>query len=108
MVKVDVASEEAYGTIGRAPSVEELSNMLGVGHAEVLEVLEAARIRTPISLDAPPVADPEVAGGEWVGRIDDSFESAENRVALRALMPGLAQREKEILRLRFVEEMPQT
>ena len=74
---------------------------------EILEALEARRNRSPISLEPPPPADDD-ARRRWVGRPDEGFELVEDRVALRGLLPALDAREQEILRLRFVEDMPQT
>jgi RNA polymerase sigma-B factor len=109
LARVERANEEAIGKLGRAATVEELSLQLGVTRSEVLEALEAGHNRSAISLDAPaPGADPDVAGAEWVGRPDDAFELVEDRVALHGLLPILDEREQEILRLRFVEDMPQT
>jgi RNA polymerase sigma-B factor len=109
LARVERANEEAIAKLGRAASVQELAAQLGVEQAEILEALEAGRNRSPISLDAPPPgSDPDVAGAEWVGRTDDALELVEDRVALRGLLPALEPREQEILRLRFVEDMPQT
>jgi RNA polymerase sigma-B factor len=109
LAKVEHANEEAIGRLGRAASVEELAGQLGVEQAEVLEALEAGHNRSPVSLDAPsPGADPDTAGTEWVGRPDDALELVEDRAALRGLLPTLDDREQEVLRLRFVEDMPQT
>ena len=76
----------------------------------MLEILEAQHNRRPLSLDAPPVGeDPEDASGaEWVGRPDGNFDLVDDRLAMEAVLPSLDEREREVLRLRFVEELPQT
>jgi RNA polymerase sigma-B factor len=109
LAKVEHANAETVAKLGRAATVEELTIRLGVAKSEILEALEASHNRSPISLDAPaPGSDPDVAGAEWIGRPDDGLELVEDRVALRGILPVLDPREQEILRLRFVEEMPQT
>ena len=110
MGEVEKATERLTLELGRPPSVEELAEEVGIKAAEVLEVLEAQHNRRPLSLDAPPVGeDPEDASGaEWVGRPDGNFDLVEDRLAMEAVLPVLGEREREVLRLRFVEELPQT
>jgi RNA polymerase sigma-B factor len=110
MGEVEKATEKLTLELGRPPSVEELAEQIGITAAEVLEVLEAQHNRRPLSLDAPPVGeDPdESSGAEWVGRPDGNFDLVEDRLAVEAALPVLGDREREVLRLRFVEELPQT
>ena len=109
LAKVEHVNEETIAKLGRAATVEELSVRLRASEAEVVEALAAGRNRSPISLDAPPPGgDKEVAGEVLLGRLDDALELAEDRAALHDLLPTLAPREWEILRMRFVEDLPQT
>jgi RNA polymerase sigma-B factor len=106
--RIDRASEELSAETGRPPTVEVLARRLEVDADEVLEALELQYNRRPISLDAPPPGEEEGTAEEWIGRSDDSFTTVEDRAELRSLLPGLDAREAMILRLRFVEELPQT
>jgi RNA polymerase sigma-B factor len=110
MGEVERATEKLTLELGRPPSVEELAEHVGIEAAEVLEVLEARHNRKPLSLDAPPIGeDPEEASGaEWVGRPDGNFDLVEDRIAMESVLPVLGDREREVLRLRFAEELPQT
>jgi RNA polymerase sigma-B factor len=110
MGEVEKATEKLTLEQGRPPSVEELAGQVGIDADEVLEVLEAKHNRRPLSLDAPPVGeDPEEASGaEWVGRPDGNFDLIEYRLAMESVLPVLGEREREVLRLRFAEELPQT
>jgi RNA polymerase sigma-B factor len=110
MAEVEKATEKLTLEKGRPPSVEELAEQVGIDAADVLEVLEAQHNRKPLSLDAPPVGeDPEEASGaEWVGRPDGNFDLIEYRLAMESVLPVLGEREREVLRLRFAEELPQT
>jgi RNA polymerase sigma-B factor len=110
MGEVEKATEKLSREKGRPPSVEELAGEVGIDAADVLEVLEAQHNRKPLSLDAPPVGeDPEEASGaEWVGRPDGNFDLIEYRLAMESVLPVLGEREREVLRLRFAEELPQT
>lgn len=110
MGEVEKATEKLTLEQARPPSVEELAEHVGIEAAEVLEVLEAKHNRKPLSLDAPPVGeDPEnSSGAEWVGRPDGNFDLVEYRLAMESVLPVLGEREREVLRLRFAEELPQT
>jgi RNA polymerase sigma-B factor len=110
MGEIEKATEKLTLEKGRPPSVEELAEQVGIEAAQVLEVLEAQHNRKPLSLDAPPVGeDPEDASGaEWVGRPDGNYDLVEDRIAMESVLPVLGEREREVLRLRFAEELPQT
>jgi RNA polymerase sigma-B factor len=110
MGEVEKATEKLTLELGRPPSVEQLAAEVGIEAAEVLEVLEAKHNRRPLSLDAPPTGeDPEdSSGAEWVGRPDGNFDLVEDRLAMASVLPVLGEREREVLRLRFAEELPQT
>ncbi|HEX4752970.1 MAG TPA: SigB/SigF/SigG family RNA polymerase sigma factor [Solirubrobacterales bacterium] len=110
MAEVEKATEKLTLELRRPPSVEQLSAEVEIPVAEVLEILEAKHNRRPLSLDAPPIGEnPEDASGaEWVGRPDGNFDLVDDRLAVESVLPSLDDREREVLRLRFVEELPQT
>jgi RNA polymerase sigma-B factor len=110
MAKVETMSEKLTLEFRRAPSVEELAEAVGIEPATVLEILEARHNRRPVSLDAPPAgADrDETSGEEWVGGLDGNYDLVDDRVTVRSALPGLDDREREVLRLRFIEDLPQT
>ena len=109
MAEVEKAMQKLTVELQRSPSVGELAERLGVEPTEVLEVLEANRNRRPLSLDRPPGEDSEEApAGEWIGAEDSGFGLAEDRAMLESAMPALDERERLILRLRFVEDMTQS
>jgi RNA polymerase sigma-B factor len=110
MAQVEKATEKLTEELGRSPSVEELAEKVGVEAAEVLEILEAKHNRRVLSLDAPPVGQgPEDASGaEWIGRADGNFDLIEDRLVMESVLPSLDDREREVLRLRFARELPQS
>jgi RNA polymerase sigma-B factor len=109
MGRVERATEKLTLELHRPPSAQELAEHLMMEVGEVLEILEAQHNRRPLSLDAPPVGeDPDDSGAEWVGRPDGNFDLVDDRLAVESALPTLGEREREVLRLRFVEELPQT
>jgi RNA polymerase sigma-B factor len=109
MAEVDKAITELTKESQRSPTVDEIAERLGVEQVEVLEVMEANHNRRPLSLDRPAGGeDSEESPMEWVGSEDGGFELAEGRIALDAALPYLDERERLVLRLRFVEDMTQS
>ncbi len=75
----------------------------------MLEALEAAGAYRATSFDAPRSADEE--GGDSLadalGTTEAGFGLAEQRATLERLMAAITPREREVLRLRFVEDLTQ-
>ena len=110
MAEVDKAITELTKKLQRSPSVGEIAERLGVEQTDVLEVMEANHNRRPLSLDRPAGAEDseDSPPTEWVGEEDEGFELVEGRIALDSALPALDERERLVLRLRFVEDMTQS
>jgi RNA polymerase sigma-B factor len=110
MAEVDKAITELTKGLQRSPTVAEIAEQLEVEQTDVLEVMEANHNRRPLSLDRPAGADDsdEAPPSEWVGAEDERFELVEGRIALDAALPYLEERERVVLRLRFVDDMTQS
>jgi RNA polymerase sigma-B factor len=106
---VDKAISQLTVELQRSPSVGEIAAKLEIEPSEVLEVLEASHNRRPLSLDRPTGGDEEEApAAEWVGSVDERFELVDDKLALEEALPRLDERERLVLRLRFVEDMTQS
>jgi RNA polymerase sigma-B factor len=110
MAEVDKAIAELTKRLQRSPTVGEIAARLEVEQTDVLEVMEANHNRRPLSLDRPAGSeDPEESvPADWIGEEDKGFELVEGRIALDAALPHLDDRERLVLRLRFVEDMTQS
>lgn len=94
---------------GRAPTVAELAEHLGMSEEEVLEGLESANAYSTVSLDAPDSGDEDApAVADSLGMIDEALEGVEYRESLKPLLEKLQPREKKILLLRFFGNMTQS
>jgi RNA polymerase sigma-B factor len=109
MAQVDKAIAELTEKLQRSPSISEIAERLELEPPDVLEVLEANHTRRPLSLDRP-VGDEseETSPADWVGEEDKNFELVEGRVALDSALPHLDERERLVLRLRFVDDLTQS
>jgi RNA polymerase sigma-B factor len=109
MARIEKATEALELELSRPPSVGELADELGVEPAEILEALEARQNRRPLSLDAPCIGSGEDdSPPDWVGDRDEGYELIEDRMMLESVLPGLDRRQREMLKLRFVDELPQS
>jgi RNA polymerase sigma-B factor len=94
----------------RPPTPAELAQATGLSLEGVLEALEVAGVQRALSLDAPASSDEE--GGatlvDLLGGDDDELARATDRTLLESLMRVVTPREREILRLRFAEDLTQS
>ena len=106
---VDDAGRRLTGDHGRAPSLRELAEAVHAGEQQVLEA--------QLALDAYTTAPLETGGGDEDTRgdafadalryDDPGYDRVEQRVALDGLLALLSRREREVLRLRFEEDLCQ-
>ena len=108
-VRVDRLGDELSRELGRAPTPSEMAERLGVTAEQVLEAREAAGAYRAVSLDRPRTEDEEGdAYADVVGDEDPGFGLAEDAATVQRLMRVLTDREREVLRLRFVEDLTQS
>jgi RNA polymerase sigma-B factor len=94
----------------RSPTVAEIAESLEISDGDVLEALEASGARRTVSLDQPTSGDDpgESSVADRIGDADPAFELVEERAALRSGFRVLSDLEREVLRLRFVEDLTQS
>ena len=109
-VKVDRVGEQMSRELGRAPTPMEIAESIGATTEQVLEAREAAGAYRAVSLDRPRDEEDEEGGGiaDSVGIDDPGFSVAEDAATVERLMRVLTDREREVLRLRFEEDLTQS
>lgn len=108
---VETAIAKLSHELERSPTVAEIASMLGLDEASVLEAFEATVARRTVSLDQPsPAGEPgeESPMAERIGSEDPGFELVEDRAAIDASSDVLDETEREVLRLRFAEDLTQS
>jgi RNA polymerase sigma-B factor len=100
------AADELHQRLGRSPTTSELAEQLEVREEEVLEALAAVTSRREVSLDQPAGADPNVRLGDLVAA-PGAKEDPEDLLALPGMVAGLPELEREVIVLRFFEELDQ-
>jgi RNA polymerase sigma-B factor len=107
---VEEARDELWLELGRSPTVADLAERVGRPPEEVMEALQASDGRSLRSLDAP-VHEEEgdsASAGDLIGSADPEYERVEAGATLEQLTAILDDRAREILRLRFEEDMLQS
>jgi RNA polymerase sigma-B factor len=110
-LKVERVSAELEAGLHRSPTLLEIAEAAGVPEEEVLEALEAVGAYRATSLEAPRGGSDDGPGGDTlgdgIGHDDDGFHRAEQRATLMEMMRAISPREREVLRLRFEEDLTQ-
>jgi RNA polymerase sigma-B factor len=107
---VEEAREKLWGELGRSPTVSDLAARLQRPQEEIVEALQATEGRSVRSLDAPVHDEEEdsASAGDLIGRHDAEYDRVEAGVTLERLTGILDDRAREILRLRFAEDLLQS
>lgn len=103
-LNVSRALDDLTTELGRSPTIDELAEHLGETPEDVIEALEVRSARHQETLDGPA----DSAAGGWLAA-DERVEHGrvEDRAQLEPLLRTLAPREREIIRLRFTEQLTQ-
>jgi RNA polymerase sigma-B factor len=101
-------TDELSTRLGRPPTVLELAERLQVAEEQVLEAREALGAHSPASLDEPISGDGQATSlGDLIGGEDEALAVAEDAVLLDHYLAHLSPRHREVLRLRFAEDLKQ-
>ncbi|HEX7166061.1 MAG TPA: SigB/SigF/SigG family RNA polymerase sigma factor [Acidimicrobiales bacterium] len=100
------ATDSLTHRLGRSPTVAEVADRLGVTHEDVLEALEARAAYRLSSIDAP-VGDEDGDAGMQLPAGESGYGRVEERAVLASLVNRLPPRERQIIHLRFNEELTQ-
>ena len=88
--------------LGRAPTANEIADVLDIDTDQVLEVIASAQTRSPLSLDRPLGEDGQTLA-DVAGQGDVNLSRALDRQALRQMMRGLPDEDRALLNEYFME-----
>ncbi|MGV9246296.1 RNA polymerase sigma factor SigF [Streptomyces sp. NPDC003710] len=109
-VELAKARDELSTRLDREPTVAELAALMNLTEDEVREAQIAANGYNSSSLDAALTGDDqdgETVLADFIGEEDEGMRLVEDFHALAPLVAGLSERDRTLLRLRFVEEATQ-
>ena len=106
---VERAGERLTARLGRPPTVDEVADAVGAAREAVLEAREALGAYHAGSLEESRSGraddDPLLS---VLGCDEDGYDRVEQRVLLDGMLRRLTRRERDIVRLRFVDDLTQT
>jgi RNA polymerase sigma-B factor len=108
--KITDAQQQISARTGRPPTVDELAQFLEMSVEEVLDGLQTAEAYDAISLDAPLAGDEDGTSTrlDAIGDEDQRLELVDEQATIFAAARHLPRRERQILYLRFGEDLTQT
>jgi RNA polymerase sigma-B factor len=108
--KITDAQQKLSSHTGRIPTVVELAEYLELSQEEVLEGLQAGEAYGAVSLDAPMAGedDEESTRLETIGSEDERLLLVDDQATIFAAAQSLPAHEREILYLRFGEDLTQS
>jgi RNA polymerase sigma-B factor len=109
IARVERATEELRQRLGRFPSAEEVAKAARMTAEEVMDARLAEGASRLASLDASPPRDDPGEGTlrDVLGRSDGDIARVEDALWIEQIAGALTEREREVLRLRFVEDLVQ-
>jgi RNA polymerase sigma-B factor len=109
-VRVERIADEMSRELGRAPTTAEIAERTGATLEQVLEAREASAAYRAVSLDRPRSEDDDDGDSfaDAFGVEDPGYGLAEDAATVDRLMRVLSEREREVLRLRFEEDLTQS
>src|SRR3954469_3692776 len=107
-LQIAKARDKLTADLGRSPTVQELAEAVDAPFEEVLQTLQSVGARRTRSLDEPTGEDRDMSPADALGAEDPEMGRTEMRVLLDGAMEVLSERDREVLRLRFAEDLTQT
>lgn len=103
------AGEELAHELGRSPTPREVAEHLDIDVDDVVAALAASKIQSSAPLDTPGGDDaPATDRRRALASVEPGFDAAENRMTVQDLLETLEPREREIVALRFFENLTQS
>jgi RNA polymerase sigma-B factor len=109
-MKVDQTAGKLTVRLGRAPSLAEIAEAMGLELEDVLEATGAAQAYDAVSLEAGRDSERPEDGtiGETLGEEDERLELVEYGTTIAGTLRALPERDRLVLKLRFVDDMTQS
>jgi RNA polymerase sigma-B factor len=108
-IRVERVADDLESELRRTPTPDEIARRIGIRTEQVLDAREAAAAYRAASLHRP--RDDAEAGDDLIdviGGEDPGYHLADDAATIERLMSVLSDREREILHLRFAEDLTQS
>ena len=106
--KVNQATDDLTKELQRSPSTEEVAAKLGVSVDEVLEAMESSGAYSSVPLEAGGSDDEDApAVIDHYASVDENLAASDDRMVIEDTIRDFSPREREVIRMRFVEGLTQ-
>ena len=106
-LRVQRDSDRFVAEYGHAPTAGQLAQRLGVDVEQILEAREAVGARRAASLNRPSEDAHDEHPAPELGIEEPGFAAAEDAATISRLTAVLSERDREVLRLRFEQDLTQ-
>ena len=107
-LRIRSAADELVQDLDRSPTARELAAYLSVSTDEIVTALGAAAAYTADRIEPPTDDGPGTDAPGILAQHEGGFALTEDRLLLARLMDRLPERQQEIVRLRFFEDLTQS
>ncbi|HEX4746432.1 MAG TPA: SigB/SigF/SigG family RNA polymerase sigma factor [Gaiellaceae bacterium] len=107
-VRLSRVLDQLTTELGRSPTIAELAKAAGVEEEDVIDALDSTNAYSTRSLQAPFDDGNDEYLAERLGVEDAGFVEIEDGALVTEGLAALDEREREIVRMRFFEEMTQS
>ena len=109
-MRVNGATQVLQSELGRPPTIAEIAERLGMEADDVLAALEVQPAQHTVSLESTgsTTGEDALTLGERLGQEDENLDRVEAQEGLEGMVSHLTPRERKILALRYIEQLPQT
>lgn len=107
--RVDSVVSDLSADLRRDPNIAEIADEIDSEEVEVAEAIEAKQRRFTVSMEAPVDGGPDgITPADRIGAEDETFGEVEDSMTLRSVTDELSDSQKQVLRLRFREDLTQS
>ncbi|WP_163971708.1 RNA polymerase sigma factor SigB [Oceanobacillus halotolerans] len=108
--KIKNAVDELMIQNQESPTVQEIAKYLDVSQEDILETMEMGKSYKALSVDRKVEADSDgstVAILDLIGKDEKAYDTIDQKLVLEKIMPVLSEREQQILRYTYFENLSQ-
>lgn len=107
--KVNQVTDELTNELQRSPSVDEIAARVGASVDEVLEAMESSSAYSSVPLEGGGSSDDDDAPAviDRYATEDQALATSDDRIVLEQAIRDFSPREKEVIRMRFVDGLTQ-
>ncbi|HIV58815.1 MAG TPA: SigB/SigF/SigG family RNA polymerase sigma factor [Candidatus Stackebrandtia faecavium] len=105
---INKSATELTQQLGREPTVDDYAQRLSLSSTQVRAGMDCTSAYDAVSLESPAHRDSSDELGDTIGHDDKGLELAETRLALLPLLNKLQPRERQILAMRYGQDLTQS